>query len=246
MSVGNIRLDSSVALVADVRRPRALLAAGCILLALFVLLGVAVAAAVEAPFSQHIDDWWRGIIGASPDSVFHTTPIPMLFQYLGELPGAVLMFLAIPLGLTLFGRWRSALFFASSWAASMVVVTQLIKRVVDRPRPALDEACGCCRHPPHLRRRVDPPPPARVRLRAVWWVVGGLVVVGMILQRTLINAHWLSDTFAGVTAGAATALLMWWAFWTLLRADYGRRVPFLRRTAHEPADPAGATSLQTR
>lgn len=64
-------------------------------------------------------------------------------------------------------------------------------------------------------------------------VIGALLILGMIWQRTLINAHWLSDTIAGVFAGVGVAMLLWWAFEPWLRRDRGRRPRFLK-TRTEP------------
>ncbi|MGO7983606.1 phosphatase PAP2 family protein, partial [Rhizobium johnstonii] len=49
--------------------------------------------------------------------------------------------------------------------------------------------------------------------RLIWWCIAPLLAVGIVWQRTLINAHWLSDTLFGVIAGAAGTLIVWWAFW---------------------------------
>ena len=77
------------------RRPLALLVAGLIGLALFAAFGLAVFQDVEAPFTQPLDDAWRRLVGASGlDQVSRV--VPMAFQYLGEIPGAVLTILLIP------------------------------------------------------------------------------------------------------------------------------------------------------
>ena len=71
-------------------------------------------------------------------------------------------------------------------------------------------------------------PADRRNLRIVWGVLGALIMVGMVWQRTLINAHWFSDTVFGLVAGTGATLLVWWAFWPLLQKDYGRPVWFMR------------------
>lgn len=228
------------------RRPPALLWWALGLLAAFVVMAVAVAVAPEAPFTQGVDSWWRGLVGASPDGSAHLWAVPMFFQYLGEAPGALVTVILIPLALTAIGRWRSALFFLSAGLVGPGLFSQLTKNLVDRPRPALDEAAGLWGPLFTVDHGSFPSghavsaaavaigvaaliPSARKTARTIWWFIGGALMLGMMWQRTLINAHWLADTFFGLAAGAAGALLMWWAFWPLLQKDYGRPVWFMHR-----------------
>ncbi len=233
-----------------IRRPAALLWWSLGLLAAFVAMGVAVGLNPEAPFTQGLDDGWRAFVGAAPDGGAHTWALPMLFQYLGELPGAVLTVILIPLGLVVVGRWRSTLFFLSATLVSAGLLSQGMKNLVHRPRPADDAALGLYAPLFQVDHGSFPSghavsaaalvfgiaaliPATRVVARRVWWIVGAVIMLGMMWQRTLINAHWLSDTFFGLVAGAAGVLLMWWAFWPWLQRDYGRPVWFLhpRRAA---------------
>ena len=227
-------------------RPRALLVTGLVGLVLFALFGLAVLQDVEAPFTQPLDDAWRRLVGASGlDQV--SWAVPMAFQYLGELPGAVLTILLIPAWLFVIRRWRSALFFLTAELAGTMVVSQLTKNLVDRPRPADDLANGLFGPLFSVDHGSFPSghavsagillvavaailPPSK---RLVWWIVGGLIAVGMIWQRTLINAHWFSDAVFGVIGGASATLVLWWAFWTLLAKDYGK--PLFRRRIESPA-----------
>lgn len=214
-------------------RPTAMLWTALALLALFVVMAIAVAQNPAAPFTQGFDNWWRGVIGQTPDDTLYRGPIAMFFQYLGEIPGAVLTILIIPIGMLVFGP---------------LVISQVAKNLVNRPRPALDEAAGLYGPLFTVDHGSFPSghavtagaisfavaaliPSARDTLRKIWWVIAALIMIGMVWQRTLINAHWLSDAFFGVVAGIVGALLMWWAFWPLLRADYGRPVWFLHRDA---------------
>ena len=64
----------------------------------------------------------------------------------------------------------------------------------------------------------------------IWTVLSALLALGMIWQRTLINAHWLSDSIVGILAGLGVGFILWWAFWPWLNRDYGRRPWFLTRT----------------
>ncbi len=225
-------------------RPKVMLWWSLGLLAAFALMGVSVALNAAAPFTQPLDDWWRSIIGASPDSTFYRSPLPMFFQEFGAIPGAVATIILIPAGLATIGRWRSALFFLSVTAAGPILFSQLMKNLVSRPRPAADEALGLFGPLFQVDHGSFPSghavsagaivfgiaaliPASRHLGRRVWWILGVLIMVGMIWQRTLINAHWFSDAVFGIIAGASAALLMWWAFWPWLQRDYERRVWFL-------------------
>ncbi len=244
-------------------RPARMLWTALVLLVLFVIMAVAVAADPSAPFTQGFDNWWRGVIGQSPSDTLYLGPIAMFFQYLGEIPGAVLTILVIPIALLIVGRWRSSLFFLSALIFGPLVISQVTKNLVNRPRPALDEAAGLY-GPLFMVDHGSFPsghavtagaiafavaaliPSSRHTLRKIWWVLAALLMVGMMWQRTLINAHWLSDAFFGVLAGVVGALLMWWVFWPLLRADYGRPVWFLHRgDAQVPGAPPMATPTAT-
>lgn len=236
------------------RRPGALLWWALGLLAAFALMGVAVAVAPSSPFTQGLDDWWRSVNGAAPDSGAYTWFLPMFFQHLGEAPGALLCLL-IPIALAVVGRWRSALFFFSAYLVSMGILSTGMKNLVSRPRPAADEALGLFGPLFSVDHGSYPSghavttaflvfgiaallPQARPIARRTWWIIGAALMLGMMWQRTLINAHWLSDTLFGLVAGTAGTLLMWWAFWPLLRADEGRPVWFLHRSVSLAATPA--------
>src|SRR5690606_11360350 len=65
-------------------RPMAMLWLAVALLAAFVLMAVAVAVNPSAPFTQGLDDWWRGIIAQSPDDTLYRSPFAMFFQDLGQ------------------------------------------------------------------------------------------------------------------------------------------------------------------
>lgn len=229
------------------RRPRWLLVTSLIGLALFAAFGFSVAANPESPLTQGIDDAWRALAGLAPGTGGETWALPMLFQHLGQIPGAVLTLLLIPIWLFVIRRWRSALFFLAAELVGSFGVSQLTKNLVDRPRPADDLVNGLYGPLFEVDHGSFPSghavsagillvavaalfPPAK---RLVWWIIGALLVVGMIWQRTLINAHWLSDALFGVIGGASATLILWWAFATLLQKDYGK--PLFRRSIDAPA-----------
>jgi undecaprenyl-diphosphatase len=215
------------------------------LLAVFVALAIGVLAAPDAPWSQGLDDLWRSGIGVGPESTLPGFALAQLFQNLGQLPGAVLMMILLPLVLVLIGRWRSALFVIAVQLSGPGLLSQLTKNLVDRPRPAEDVAGGLFGPLVQVDHGSFPSghsvsmaaiiitvlaliPASAVWVRRVWIVLGVLLAVGMVWQRTLINAHWFTDTCAGLIGGAAVAVLLWWAFLPWLRRDQERRMWFLR------------------
>ena len=231
---------------AVVSRPRWMLWTALGLLAVFAALAVGVFASPEAPWSQGLDDLWRGAIGVGPESWLPGFALAQMFQHLGQLPGAVLMMILLPLALVLVGRWRSALFVIAVQLAGPGLLSQVTKNLVDRPRPVDDAAAGLFGPLVQVDHGSFPSghsvsmaaivvtvlaliPASAVWMRRIWIVLGVLLAVGMVWQRTLINAHWFTDTCAGLIGGAAVALLLWWAFLPWLRRDHDRRVWFLPR-----------------
>lgn len=233
-----------------VSRPRWMLWTALGLLAVFAALAVGVAVAPEAPWSQGLDDLWRSGFGVGPESTLPGFALTQMFQHLGQLPGAVLMMILLPLVLVLIGRWRSALFVIAVQLAGPGLLSQLTKNLVDRPRPADDTAAGLFGPLVQVDHGSFPSghsvsmaaiivtvlaliPASAVWARRIWIVLGVLLAVGMVWQRTLINAHWFTDTCAGLIGGAAVAVLLWWAFLPWLRRDQERRVWFLRRSERQ-------------
>ena len=54
------------------------------------------------------------------------------------------------------------------------------------------------------------------------WVAGAAYTVLMMLSRTYLGAHWLTDTIGGAILGAALAVLVWCLFATRIRVEAGR------------------------
>lgn len=230
-------------------RPRGMLIAGVATLAVFALFAIHVAVDPEHPFTQGLDDAWRRLVGS--DYGPETGAFPMFFQFLGEGPGALLLLIVIPALLFIVRRWRSALFFISANAAT-ILVSQLTKNLVHRPRPAIDVENGLFGPLFSVDHGSFPSGhsvtagfvivgvaalfPAGKRL--AWWIIAAVIGGGMIWQRTMINAHWLSDTAFGLAAGAATTLIVWWAFYLLLKKDYGK--PLFGRKIETDAAQASA------
>lgn len=226
-------------------RTRKLLVIGLVLLAVVGMQAILVAAEPGSPWTQGFDDAWRSVIGVGPESGAYTWFLPMFFQQLGQLPGVVALLLVLPIALILVGRWRSALFVLAVQLAAPGLVSQVLKSTVNRPRPAVDEAAGLFGPLFTVDHGSFPSghgvstgalavilvaliPATSKTARIVVIAIGALLAVGMIWQRTLVNAHWVSDAVAGVLAGIGVALVLWWTFEPWLRRDRGRRPWFIR------------------
>ncbi|WP_369232725.1 phosphatase PAP2 family protein [Streptomyces sp. R21] len=144
-------------------------------------------------------------------------------------PIGVLIPLAMTGCLSVYGRWRSALFFFTASVLANLVVVLGLKEFVGRSRPphswvlvndgsfpsgqvfmitALLVAAGVV----FLRPRV----------RLAGWIVAGLVAVLMMWSRVRLQAQWPSDTVAGAMAGLGSVLVLWRAFGSLLRREAER------------------------
>ncbi len=245
------------------RRTTGKLVAGIALLTIVVVQALLIAPNPGNPWVQEFDDSMHRAIGVGPDSAVYTGFIPMFFQHLGQLPGMVALFLVLPIVLIIVGRWRTALFVLAAQLAGPGLVSQTLKNTVNRPRPAANEAEGLF-GPLFMVDHGSFPsghatsagllaiivialiPTAHRGWRIAAGVVGALIAVGMIWQRTLINAHWMSDAVVGSMAGIGVGLILWWAFEPWLRRDYAR-TPWFRRSetatsAHTSAPSPMATA----
>ncbi|MEO5920164.1 MAG: phosphatase PAP2 family protein [Pseudolysinimonas sp.] len=168
-------------------------------------------------------------------NAFWTVPA-LVFNYLG---GGILAIAVVPVliivGLLLWRRRWAAMYFAISAAASVIVV-QIVKALVGRPRP------------PDIDMLVHPDfgsfpsgHSANAALIAVtlgiifaraWvWAAGAVYTVGMMLSRTYLGAHWISDTVGGMLVGAGVALIVWTPFaYVLYREAHAPHPPVWKRT----------------
>ncbi|MEV4611463.1 phosphatase PAP2 family protein [Kitasatospora sp. NPDC049258] len=202
--------------------PRTLaLGVGCALAA--AAIGAAVATEAGHPALQAIDDGWLHLMGGPHRGALRAAA--GLLDLFGGPPGIVVP-LALLAVLLVRRRWWSTLYFLTAYVGGSMVVVQVLKHAVDRPRPSaplvrvdhgsfpsghsfgaalLTVLVGALFVTPAHRRP--------------WWLFGGCFTAAMMWSRTWLHAHWLSDTAAGAAAGAATALLLWCAFAPLLRRE---------------------------
>ncbi|TQO19422.1 undecaprenyl-diphosphatase [Rhodoglobus vestalii] len=133
--------------------------------------------------------------------------------FLVPLGGALAFFLAKR-------RW-SALYFLAASAVSAGVV-QLLKFSFGRARPdeILVTADVGSFPSGHVANAATLAVVLIILLQRRWvWIVGVIYTILMVLSRTYLGAHWLSDTIGGALVGVGVAVILWAPFARKLSAE---------------------------
>ncbi|CAD5991895.1 phosphatase PAP2 family protein [Agreia sp. COWG] len=151
--------------------------------------------------------------------VEHRSPVweipSLIMNYVGG--GGVGVFVVpviVIAALCLFRRYWAAVYFTIGTVLSAALV-QLLKGLFGRPRPAeiLIHADFGSFPSGHVANATTMAVVLAIVLRRTWvWVAGVVYVVLMLLSRTYLGAHWLSDTFGGLLLGAGVAVIVWAPF----------------------------------
>ena len=190
-----------------IRRPRAALWSGVALIALVALIGATIPAQ-PLTIDHRWSEWMTDIQSAG---LHH---LALLFNWLGRGLGRALSLVAIGLALALTRRWRALLAFAATESLTPLA-TNLLKRLVDRPRPpnAMLHAAGSS-FPSGHASYAGATAVALVLLftrpanrRLIWWSLAALAIAGMAWSRTYLQVHWLSDALAGALLGIGVTLV---------------------------------------
>jgi undecaprenyl-diphosphatase len=190
-----------------VKRPRVALWSGATLVGLVVLIGLFIPSQPLA-----IDRSWSEAMSDISGATLHH--LALVFDHLGRGLGRALSIAAIGLVLLLKRRWRALLAFAATQALTPIAVN-LLKHLVDRPRPpgAMLHAYGSS-FPSGHAAYAGTTAVALVLLftrpgghRLVWWLLAALLIVGMAWSRTYLQVHWLSDVISGAILGIGVALV---------------------------------------
>jgi undecaprenyl-diphosphatase len=163
-------------------------------------------------------------------SPFWTVPA-LAFNYLG---GGITAIAVIPLliiaGLLLWRRRWAATYFAVAALASVALV-QLLKAMIGRPRPPEIDMLV---HPDfgsfpsgHSANAALIATTLGIIFGRAWiWAAGAVYTAGMMLSRTYVGAHWISDTVGGMLVGAGVAVIVW--------APFAYRLYREKRQPHPP------------
>ena len=190
--------------------------------AAFVLVGALAALIVfrehNKPFGFELG--WMGRLIDYRSEVW--TGVALLFNALG---GGVIGIAIVPIGvaLTLFWlrrRW-AALYFVAASAAGAVVV-QVLKELIGRPRPLdilVTADFGSFPSGHSANAAVIATTLSIVFARWWFWAAGLVYSVAMMLSRTYLGAHWISDTIGGVLIGVGVAVIVWAPFAATLQRE---------------------------
>lgn len=163
-------------------------------------------------------------------SPFWTVPA-MVFNFLG---GGITAIAVVPVlvivGLLLWRRRWAAVYFAVA-AVTSVIIVQTLKAMIGRPRPPEIDMLV---HPDfgsfpsgHSANAALLATTLGIIFARAWvWAAGAVYTVGMMLSRTYLGAHWISDTVGGMLVGAGVAVIVWAPFAYLLYTE--------KRAQHPP------------
>jgi undecaprenyl-diphosphatase len=186
---------------------------GSIALALAVVLGLLFVFRGSTTLPPEFDEEWMEEI------IEHRSPIwdaPSLVM--NSLGGGIIAVLVVPLLtialLVVFRRPWAALYFVLAIALSAAVV-QILKSLVGRARPEDMLVVSDFGSFPsgHSANAATLAVALGIIFSRAWvWVLGVAYTVLMMLSRTYLGAHWLSDTIGGMLLGVGVAALLWAPF----------------------------------
>lgn len=194
-------------------------------LALVVVLGIVIAFRPTEAFS--FDREWMGEIIEHRSPVW-LVPALVMNSLGGGLLGVIIVPVVTIVVLLLFRRPWAALYYTIAIIVSAGAV-QALKATVGRARPhdILVQADVGSFPSGHTANAATTMLVLAIIFPLVWvWIAGACYTVAMMLSRTYLGAHWLSDTVGGLVLGLGIAAMVW--------APFAARLERERRAAHPP------------
>lgn len=194
----------------QLRPVRGYVVTGGVLLTLAAVLTIIVWRAPGEPWVQDIDDEWRARVLSVRGAIGTSTAT--FLSVAGGWPWAYLAVALAAVTLAVLRRFGAALFVVGTVLLTSVVVIPTMKLAVERTRPPahLVDVAGYSFPSGHaaFAAAIAGSLAIVATRRRAWWLC--LAVVGtivMMISRTYLSVHWLSDTVAGAAIGFAIVLL---------------------------------------
>ncbi|PPG59751.1 phosphoesterase PA-phosphatase [Rathayibacter sp. AY2B7] len=180
---------------------------------LAVLLTVLLAALIfyrehDKPFG--FDTAWMNEI-IEHRSTFWLVPSLVMNSLGGGILGTIVIPLIVFVALLIRrGRWAATYFAIAAPLGGLLV--QIFKNAIGRPRPLeilVNADFGS--FPSGHSANAATTAVVLAVVFPLWWVriAGAAYTVAMMLSRTYLGAHWISDTVGGLLLGAGVALIVW-------------------------------------
>lgn len=185
--------------------------AGAALALVVLLAAIIVYREANKPFGFEVE--FMSILVSARSEVW-TVPA-LVFNALG---GGILSTLVVPAvivaALLVWRRPWGAIYYLVAAIASSGL-TRLIKVIVGRPRPEdilVTPDFGSFPSGHSANAALIATALGIIFLRTWVWVAGAAYTVLMMLSRTYLGAHWISDTIGGALVGAGVAVILWAPF----------------------------------
>jgi membrane-associated phospholipid phosphatase len=224
-----------------------ILAVSTLLLTLGVILGGLLLADVAQPPFLRLDEGWAGWIVALRSPFWDGINA---FLNLAGYRGVLVLDGLLALALLLRRRPQTAIFTAVAGVA-VVVLTQVFKAGILRTRPDNTIVLTDTGSFPsgHVASTTAFLLVLAVLVGRAWvWVVAAAGILAMMVSRTYVSAHWLTDTVGGVCLAAPVVLLMWLGYQNICIQENGdaRRLLTWRARASRRRQAAGHPESERR
>lgn len=185
------------------------LVSGIVAVSLAAALGVVILLrAGELPF-EFDREWMAEVL--EERSIWLGVPALIMNWLGGGWVGVIIVPVCIIILLCVAHKYWGALFYAVA-AVTSVGVVQLLKAIIDRPRPENILVLTDVGSFPsgHVANAATTAVVLAIILNRWWvWFAGITYIVLMALSRTYLGAHWVSDTIGGALVGVGIAVIVW-------------------------------------
>ncbi|MBT2586953.1 phosphatase PAP2 family protein [Arthrobacter sp. ISL-95] len=195
-------------------RPRPgwlLVTPGVLLLCAFAVPGALIMAGQGEPAFNRVDTGWQSFAFTLHSPFWDG--VNGILNWAGYA-GMLAFHVVLAISLVIWQRPKAAIFAATS-GISVLALTQLAKAVVGRDRPQGAKVLSDTGSYPsgHVSATTAFLMVLALLIGRGWMVlIAAIGVVAMMISRTYLSAHWLSDVLGGACLAAGIVLLMWWRF----------------------------------